>query len=125
MNDEGSEQLLATTEGGFFLPDSFFQQDFHLKLFLIRHIERFDTLNEATSMDNNTHQIRHLSIDFTDHSISSNGVELSIDHKAVEVLQLLIAHAGHTVTTDQVHGSGVERQTQCPGSGASGRGQAA
>jgi 2,3-bisphosphoglycerate-dependent phosphoglycerate mutase len=85
----------------FFLPDSFFQQDFHLKLFLIRHIERFDTLNEATSMDNNTHQIRHLSIDFTDHSISSNGVELSIDHKAVEVLQLLIAHAGHTVTTDQ------------------------
>jgi len=52
-------------------------------------------------MDNNTHQIRHLSIDFTDHSISSNGVELSIDHKAVEVLQVLIAHAGHTVTTDQ------------------------
>lgn len=44
--------------------------------------------------------IRHLSIDFSDHSIFSNGVELHIDQKAVEVLQLLVNKPCSTVTTE-------------------------
>jgi DNA-binding winged helix-turn-helix (wHTH) protein len=45
-------------------------------------------------------QIEHLSIDFIDHSIKSNGIELNIDQKAVEVLKILIDNAGQTVTID-------------------------
>lgn len=41
--------------------------------------------------------LRHLSIDFKDHKIASNGIELSIDFKAVEVLKLLIENEGETV----------------------------
>ena len=47
-----------------------------------------------------TFQIKHITVDFKDHKIMSNGVELSIDFKAVEVLQLLIEHAGETVETN-------------------------
>ncbi len=46
---------------------------------------------------NKTYNIKHIQIDFTDHKITSNGIELSIDQKAVMVLQLLIEHAGTTV----------------------------
>lgn len=45
----------------------------------------------------NTYQIKHIQVDFTDHIITSNEVELSIDLKAVLVLQLLIEHEGTTV----------------------------
>lgn len=45
-------------------------------------------------------QLEHLSINFIDHSIKSNGVELNIDQKAVEVLKILIDNAGQTVTID-------------------------
>ena len=48
-----------------------------------------------------THQIKHIRIDFDDHKVTSNGVEVSIDYKAIEVLQLLIKHAGETVHTEQ------------------------
>lgn len=49
---------------------------------------------------NNTHQIKHIIIDFDDHKITSNGVDIGIDHKAVEVLKLLIENANETVSTD-------------------------
>jgi DNA-binding winged helix-turn-helix (wHTH) protein/phosphohistidine phosphatase SixA len=45
-------------------------------------------------------QIEHLSINFIDYSIKSNGVELNIDQKAVEVLKILIDNVGQTVTID-------------------------
>lgn len=47
------------------------------------------------------HHIKHIRIDFDDHKITSNGVEVSIDYKAIEVLQLLIMHAGETVHSEQ------------------------
>ena len=47
----------------------------------------------------NTYQIKHVAIDFNDHKITSNGVELNIDLKAAKVLQLLIEHAGTTVNS--------------------------
>lgn len=46
------------------------------------------------------YQIKHIDIDFDDHKITSNGVNISIDHKAIEVLKLLTAHAGDTVHSD-------------------------
>ncbi|TDR16362.1 winged helix-turn-helix domain-containing protein [Marinicella litoralis] len=46
---------------------------------------------------NPTYNIKHIKVDFTDHIITSNGVELSIDLKAVMVLQMLIEHEGTTV----------------------------
>ncbi len=49
---------------------------------------------------NKTYQIKHILVDFDDHKITSNGVELSIDYKAIEVLQLLVMHAGETVHTE-------------------------
>lgn len=49
---------------------------------------------------NNTYSIKHIKIDFNDHKITSNGVELSIDLKAALVLQLLIEQAGTTVHTN-------------------------
>ncbi|MGJ8663186.1 MAG: winged helix-turn-helix domain-containing protein, partial [Marinicella sp.] len=49
---------------------------------------------------NKTYQIRHLVIDFDDHKITSNGVDIGIDHKAIEVIQLLIKNAGNTVSND-------------------------
>lgn len=48
-----------------------------------------------------TFQLEHLSIDFIDHSIKSNGVDLNIDQKAVEVLKTLIDNTGKTVTIDR------------------------
>ncbi|MFC3195855.1 winged helix-turn-helix domain-containing protein [Marinicella sediminis] len=51
-------------------------------------------------MDNTTYQLKHLNINFNDHTITSNGVGLSIDHKAVEVLQFLISQEGQTVSTE-------------------------
>ncbi len=48
---------------------------------------------------NNIYQIRHITIDFDDHKLTSNGVEMSIDHKAIEVLQMMIDHANETVST--------------------------
>ena len=47
------------------------------------------------------YKIRHLVISFEDHSILSNGIPIKIDHKAIEVLRLLIEHSGHTVTVDE------------------------
>lgn len=49
----------------------------------------------------NIYQIKHILIDFDDHKVTSNGVEVSIDYKAIEVLQLLVNHAGETVHTEQ------------------------
>jgi 2,3-bisphosphoglycerate-dependent phosphoglycerate mutase len=49
---------------------------------------------------NHIYDIRHIKVDFNDHKLTSNGVELSIDHKAIEVLELLVNHAGETVTSD-------------------------
>ncbi len=49
----------------------------------------------------NTYNIKHLTVDFADHKITSNGVEMSIDYKAVKVLMLMIENSGTTVTTDQ------------------------
>lgn len=46
---------------------------------------------------NNTYNIKHIKVDFTDHKVTSNGVELSLDLKAALVLQLLIEHEGTTV----------------------------
>ena len=47
------------------------------------------------------YKIRHVVINFEDHSILSNGIPIKIDHKAIDVLQLLIEHSGHTVTVDE------------------------
>ncbi len=47
------------------------------------------------------YKIKHLVIDFTDHKVTSNGVEMGIDYKAVEVLKLMVENSGNTVTTDQ------------------------
>jgi DNA-binding winged helix-turn-helix (wHTH) protein/broad specificity phosphatase PhoE len=47
------------------------------------------------------YKIQHVVIDFDDHSFLSNGIPVKIDHKALEVLQLLLEHAGNTVTTDE------------------------
>ena len=47
------------------------------------------------------YKMRHVVIDFDDHSFVSNGVPVKVDHKAIEVLQLLIEHTGNTVTTDE------------------------
>lgn len=49
---------------------------------------------------NTTYQIKHILLDFNDYKIFSNGVEMSIDHKAVEVMQMLIENAGQTVNSD-------------------------
>lgn len=49
---------------------------------------------------NNTYDIKHITIDFDDHKITSNGVEMSIDHKAIEVLELMVKNANETVSTD-------------------------
>lgn len=48
-----------------------------------------------------TYTIKHINIYFADHRVSSNGVDLNIDMKAVEVLQLLVNTPGETVSTDQ------------------------
>ena len=50
--------------------------------------------------DHNSYQIKHIKVNFKDHTVTSNGVEMAIDFKAVEVLKLLITHANKTVTTD-------------------------
>ena len=47
------------------------------------------------------YKIRHVEINFEDHSILSNGVPIKIDHKAIEVMQLLTERAGHAVTVDE------------------------
>ncbi|MCF6299987.1 MAG: winged helix-turn-helix domain-containing protein [Proteobacteria bacterium] len=47
-----------------------------------------------------TYKIRHISIDFSDHKIRSNGIELGIDHKAVEVLEMLLKNDEKTVSFD-------------------------
>ncbi|MCF6287858.1 MAG: winged helix-turn-helix domain-containing protein [Proteobacteria bacterium] len=46
----------------------------------------------------NKHVIGHLSIDFGDCKIESNGIDVSIDLKAVEVLEMLVHSSGQTVT---------------------------
>lgn len=48
----------------------------------------------------NTHKIKHIVIDFDDDKITSNGVEISIDHKAIEVLKLLVENSGDTVSNN-------------------------
>lgn len=47
------------------------------------------------------YKIRHVAIDFDDHSFLSNGIPIKLDHKAIEVLRLLIENSGNTVTTDE------------------------
>ncbi|WP_267176069.1 winged helix-turn-helix domain-containing protein [Marinicella marina] len=49
---------------------------------------------------NNIYKIKHISIDFDDHKLTSNGVEMSIDYKAIEVLRLMVERANETITTD-------------------------
>ena len=49
---------------------------------------------------NDTYIIKHIAIDFDDFKVTSNGVEISIDHKAVEVMQMLIENAGQTVNSN-------------------------
>lgn len=44
--------------------------------------------------------IEHLSFNFDDYKIESNGIELSIDIKAVKVLEMLVNNAGQTVSID-------------------------
>lgn len=67
-------------------------------------VESVDKLNnnfpKRNFIVNNTYQIKHVILDFDDHKISSNGVEMSIDHKAVEVMQMLIENAGQTVNSN-------------------------
>jgi DNA-binding winged helix-turn-helix (wHTH) protein/phosphohistidine phosphatase SixA len=48
-----------------------------------------------------TYKIKHISIDFNDHKVTSNGIELNIDLKAALVLQLLIEHEGTTVHSNE------------------------
>ena len=48
---------------------------------------------------NKTYKIKHIIIDFDDFKITSNGVEMSIDHKAIEVMQMLTENAGETVNS--------------------------
>lgn len=47
------------------------------------------------------YKIRHIAIDFNDHSFLSNGIPIKVDQKAIEVLRLLIEHSGNTVTIDE------------------------
>lgn len=44
--------------------------------------------------------LKHLIFDFEDHKVWANGVELTIDHKAVEVFKLLAENAGKTIHID-------------------------
>jgi DNA-binding winged helix-turn-helix (wHTH) protein/phosphohistidine phosphatase SixA len=48
----------------------------------------------------NKYTLEHLTFDFHDYKIESNGVELSIDLKAVKVLEMMINNAGQTVSID-------------------------
>jgi len=44
--------------------------------------------------------LKHLIFDFHDYKVWANGVELTIDHKAVEVFKLLAENAGKTIRID-------------------------
>lgn len=44
--------------------------------------------------------LKHLIFDFEDHRVLSNGVEITIDHKAVEVFKLLAENTGETIHID-------------------------
>ena len=48
-----------------------------------------------------TYRIKHVTVDFEECVMTSNEVPVSIDHKAIEVLHLLVESAGQTVHIDQ------------------------
>ena len=47
---------------------------------------------------NKVFQIKHLCFDFDDFKVTSNGVDMSIDHTAVEVFKLMVENSGQTVS---------------------------
>lgn len=50
----------------------------------------------------NTFQIKHLTVDFKDETVSSFGVEIKLDNMAVRVLKVLVAAQGQTVHNEDL-----------------------
>ncbi|MCB1583856.1 MAG: winged helix-turn-helix domain-containing protein, partial [Xanthomonadales bacterium] len=49
-----------------------------------------------------TRQIKHLLINFDDYSVSSYGVDIKMDHMALDVLKLLLENTGETVQNNHL-----------------------